>query len=103
MKQAELSPPAIDDDRRRHRRIQVLLSVQVDAGAQPRVGRMTELSRKGARVQLAAPLPVGRVVIRRAGVELGARIAWVRGDAVGLEFDRAMDERSFLQLRRGGS
>lgn len=93
----------IEDDRRRHRRIQVLLAVHIDAGDQPQVGRVVDLSRKGARVQVAGQVLQGqRVVIRRAGVAIGAQVAWRRGAVIGVEFDTPMEERSFLQLRRGG-
>ncbi len=89
-------------DRRRHRRIQVLLAVEVQGDDIPQVARLIELSRTGARLLTSRPLPAdARLLLRRAGVELAARVAWARGVAAGIEFATPLDERSFLQMRRG--
>ena len=89
-------------DRRRHRRIQVLLAVEVQGDDIPQVARLIELSRTGARLLTSRPLPVDRqVLLRRAGVELQARVAWARGLAAGIELAAPLDERSFLKMRRG--
>lgn len=97
-----LIPRAIADDRRRNRRIDVLLSVQVDTDQRPRAGRLKELSRCGARLEFAGQLRVDQtLILRRAGVELEGRVAWCDGQTAGLEFARPLDEASFLQMRRG--
>ena len=89
-------------DRRRHRRIQVLLAVEVHGDEVPQVARLIDLSSTGARLMTSQPLAVDRqVLLRRAGVELQARVAWGRGIAAGIEFATPLDERSFLQMRRG--
>ena len=89
-------------DRRRHRRIQVLLAVEVHGDDVPQVARLIELSRTGARLLTSRPVPVGaQVMLRRAGVELAARVAWARGIAAGVEFATPLDERNFLRMRRG--
>jgi|SRR5688500_12441271 hypothetical protein len=88
-------------DRRRHRRIQVLLAVEVQGDEIPQVARLTELSSTGARLLTSRPLPAdARLVLKRAGVELQARVAWARGISAGVEFATPLDEISFLRMRR---
>ena len=95
-------PPAATGERRRDRRIQVLLAVEIDAERQREAGRLTELSRTGARVQVPGIFPVDEpVTLRRGSVELSGRVVWRRGNAAGIELAEALDERSFLQVRRG--
>jgi hypothetical protein len=94
-------PPALSDERRRHRRIQVLIAVEVQADHYPQVARVTELSREGARLQVARPLKAGsKVTIRRADVAFEAVVAWCRGTAAGVHFVQPLDEACFLKLRR---
>lgn len=94
-------PPAISVERRRSRRIDVLLQVEVEIGGERRLARLTELSRAGARIELRGSKSVGEpLTIRRAGVELRAQIAWAEGSAAGLWFPDALNEDSFLQLRK---
>jgi hypothetical protein len=89
-------------DRRRQRRIQVLLAVEVQGDEVPQVAKLVELSSTGARLLTSRPLLADqRVILRRAGVELQARVAWGRGIAAGVEFATPLDERSFLRMRRG--
>jgi hypothetical protein len=93
----------VDVERRRHRRIQVLLVVELQSDELPQVVKLLELSQLGARLQLARPVQVGSVVsIRRADVVTSATVAWRRGHTVGIRFDRPMDEETFLKLRRSG-
>lgn len=88
-------------DRRRHRRIQVLLAVELEGDEVPQVAKLIDLSRTGARLQTSRPLPVdAQVVLRRAGVELPARVAWARGISAGVEFAAPLDEAAFLRMRR---
>ena len=89
-------------DRRRHRRIQVLLAIEVHGDDVAQVVKLIELSRSGARLLASRPLLVDtRVTLMRAGVALPARVAWARGMAAGVEFAAPLDERNFLRLRRG--
>ena len=89
-------------DRRRHRRIQVLLAVEIHGEDVAQVVKLIELSRSGARLQASRPLPVdAQVTLMRAGVALPARVAWARGLAAGVEFASPLDERDFLRMRRG--
>src|SRR5688500_13862539 len=89
-------------DRRRHRRIQVLLAVEVQGDDIPQVARLIELSSTGARLLTSRPLLADQqVILKRAGVERQARVAWARGTAAGVEFATPLDERSFLRMRRG--
>ena len=88
-------------DRRRHRRIQVLLAVELQGDDVPQVARLIEISRTGGRLLTSRPLPVdAQVVLRRGGVELPARVAWARGISAGIEFATPLDETSFLRMRR---
>jgi hypothetical protein len=95
-------PRAIAHERRRHRRIQVLLVVELHSEGLPQVARMMELSRHGARLQLARPVVVdSKATIRRAGYALDASVVWCCGTSAGVQFERPLDENGFLKLRRG--
>ena len=97
-----MSYAAVDDippayDRRRNRRTSLYLSVQVDAGSLPRTGKLKELSRTGAKLEVASPLAVNNLIIlSRAGVELPARVVWSKGQIAGLEFAFPLPEENFL-------
>jgi hypothetical protein len=91
-------------EKRRSRRIEVLLPVEIELRGQRHLGRITELSRAGARLQMLAHKARGdAVVIRRAGVEIRSLIVWTEGTYAGLWFAEPMDEGVFLQLRRTGN
>ena len=88
-------------ERRRSRRIEVLLQVEVEIGGERRLARLTELSRAGARIELRGSNSVGEpLTIRRGGIELQAQVVWSEGSAAGLWFPHAMNEDEFLQLRK---
>lgn len=88
-------------ERRQSRRIKVLLPVQIEAEGERHIGRITELSRAGARIEVRAPLASGQaVIVRRGGIELHGQVVWVEAPAAGLWFPCAMDEGTFLQIRR---
>lgn len=92
---------AISPDRRHRRRIEVMLPVEVEIAGENRVGRISELSRAGARITLRGEKASGdAVVIRRSGLELQAQIVWVDGLTAGLWFAEPMSESFFLQLRK---
>lgn len=94
-------PPAIAHERRRTRRIEVLIPVEIEIGGERRVARITEMSRAGARITLRGLSTTGEeLVIRRNGVELKALVVWADGLQAGLWFPEPMDEASFLQLRK---
>jgi hypothetical protein len=93
------SPKPIE--RRRSRRIEVLLQVEVETGGARRLGRLTEISRAGGRIELRGPKSIGDpVTVRRGGVELKGQIVWWEGAVAGLWFPKPMDEESFIQLRK---
>jgi hypothetical protein len=93
-------PPAIPIERRRSRRIQVSLQVVVEIGGNSSGGRLTELSRAGARIELRGRWTVGEsLIVRRNGVELHAQIVWSDGSTAGLLFPEPMVEVSFSKLR----
>jgi len=94
-------PPAIDYERRRYRRVEVRLAVELSSGGQPQLAGLLDISREGARLQITQPLPVGAAAtIRCAGVSMEARIAWARDEQVGVRLVSQIDESSFLKLRR---
>jgi len=94
-------PLTVLHERRRTRRIQVLLLVEVELRGERHIGRITELSRAGARIEARATKATGEaIVIRRGDVELHGQIAWAYGAVAGLWFPTPMDECTFLQLRR---
>jgi hypothetical protein len=97
----DLIPPAVPHERRRSRRIAVQLQVEVEICGKRLIGRITELSRAGARIELRGAKPVkDAVIIRRPGIELHGHIVWADGEAAGLWFPKPMDEDTFVQLRR---
>ena len=88
------------------KRNRVLLSAKLRTGSGEVDARLRDLSRKGALVECNAPLKVGdEVVFARGATVVPARIAWVGGNRMGLEFLRMIDESEVLvQLgRTGGS
>jgi hypothetical protein len=94
-------PPAIPDERRRSRRIAIQLQVEVEIRGEQLIGRITELSRAGGRIDVPGVKSVGdAVIIRRGGIELHGHIVWAESVTAGLWFPAPMDEDTFLQLRR---
>jgi hypothetical protein len=95
------TPASMFDERRRSRRIEVLLQVEVEIGGERRLARLTELSRAGARLELRGYKSIGEpLTIRRGGIELQAQLVWFEGSAAGLWFPQPMDEDEFLKLRK---
>lgn len=95
-------PMAVEVERRRHCRIEALVPVELEIGGLTHVARITDLSQRGARVEVD-PLPdVGTaVVLKRSGVALAGRTVWSRGNEAGLEFMSPLDPKYFLRIRRG--
>lgn len=94
-------PPAIANERRRTRRIEVMLPVEVELNGEKRVARITEMSRAGARLTLRGPTTTNSVLtIRRNGIEMQAVVVWADDSQAGVWFPQPMDENSFLQLRK---
>jgi hypothetical protein len=97
----DVIPPALHVERRRSRRIDVLLQVEVEIGGERRLARLTELSRAGARIEMRGSKSVGEyLTIRRAGFKLQAQVVWADPSAAGLWFPEPLVEERFLQLRR---
>lgn len=92
--------PDVPFERRSSRRIPVSLPVDIEIGDTRCTGRMTELSRAGARMELRGRWTAGEALkISRNGIQLEAQIVWSDGSAAGLLFTEPMIESSFLQLR----
>jgi hypothetical protein len=97
----ELIPPAIPLERRRARRIQVSLPVDLETDRGRLLARVTEVSRAGARLDLCNQGATGdAVTLRGNGLTVQARIVWTDDSGTGLWFPHPLDENSFLQLRR---
>jgi hypothetical protein len=98
-------PPAIDVERRRTRRIDVSLPVEVEVRGETRPARLTDLSRAGGRIDdFAPPKSLGEpLTLRRNGVELNAQIVWADRSSAGLWFPEPMGETSFIRLRHRAS
>jgi hypothetical protein len=97
-------PPIAPLERRRGRRIQVSLQVEVELSGERRAARMTEVSRAGARLEQGEQGATGdSVILRCNGVTLEAKIVWTDHSGTGLWFPEALDETSFLQLRSATS
>jgi hypothetical protein len=93
--------PPLPYEQRGDRRINVVFAVAVEAAGRPQIGRITELSRSGARLLLPTLLATGEeVVLRRGGLDLIGKVTWQRHDSVGIGFIKPLDETAFLRLRR---
>lgn len=84
------------------KRNRVLLAAKLRTRAGEVDARLRDLSRKGALVECGEPLSVGdEVVFSRGQTVVPARVAWVGGNRLGLEFLRMIDESEVLvQLGR---
>ncbi len=86
---------------RRHERFSVVLSVVCKDGERSLADQVVNLSAGGARVQTRTPLPPGTkhhfaitvpdVKLRASVVDVEATVAWVQGDAMGLQFTKHND------------
>ncbi len=93
-------PRAIPFERRKARRIQVLLPIEVEIEGETRIGQIVELSSTGARVATKDAKTGVSVVLRRAGVEVCGRVVWANGLVAGVRFPQPIAESDFIQLRR---
>jgi hypothetical protein len=94
-------PPYHSGERRRHRRIQVMLSVTLAEGTRQAVARVSELSSHGLRLSSTIEFSEGeQVSVTRGDVTLSGRVAWRRDNIMGVQLDMAVDEHSFLRFRR---
>jgi hypothetical protein len=87
------------------KRARVLLAARLRTSYGDVEARLRDLSQKGALVECYEPLEVdSEVVFSRGDTIVPARIAWVSGNRVGLEFLRMIDESEVLvQLGRAPS
>ena len=93
-------PPAVPFERRRARRIQLQLAIELEMGGDKRIGRIVELSRTGARITTDGAQAGNSVILRRAGVEVHGQVVWTNGSLAGLRFPVPIDEAHFVQLRK---
>lgn len=93
-------PHAVPFERRRARRIQLQLAIELDFDGEKRIGRIVELSRTGARITTEGAQAGRSVVLRRAGVEVLGQIVWTNGSLAGLRFPVPIDEDGFIRLRK---
>ncbi len=84
------------------KRNRVLLSAKLRTPYGEVDARLRDLSQKGALIECEAPFRVGdEVIFARAATVVPARIAWIGGGRMGLEFLRMIDESEVLvQLGR---
>jgi hypothetical protein len=95
-------PFAVPVERRRHRRIDTRMLVEVGTIEGSQEARITNLSQRGTSVELSESLIVGTpVIVKRAGVALAGRVVWSKGTTAGIEFMLPLDPGDFLQIRRG--
>lgn len=99
---AETFPGETSGRQRSAKRNRVLLAAKLRTSAGEVDARLRDLSQKGALVECNEPLSVGEeVVFTRGATKVPARVAWVGGNRVGLEFLRMIDENEVLvQLGR---
>jgi hypothetical protein len=99
---AENFPGETTDRQRSAKRNRVLLAAKLLTKHGELDARLRDLSRKGALIECGGPLQVGdEVVFSRSTTVVPARVAWVGGNRIGLEFLRMIDENEVLvQLGR---
>lgn len=102
---AENLPGESNGRQRSAKRNRVLLSARLRTRHGEVDARLRDLSRKGALIECRCPVEVGdEVVFVRTDTIVPARVAWVGGNRIGLEFLRMIDESEVLvQLGRPSS
>lgn len=95
-------PGVTSAGQRSAKRNRVLLAAKLKTSKGDVDARLRDLSRKGALVECGEMLEVGdEVTFTRGTTSVPARVAWVGGNRVGLEFRRMIDESEVLvQLGR---
>jgi PilZ domain len=93
-------PPAVPFERRRARRIQLQIAIELDLDGEKRIGRIVEMSRTGARITTEGARAGQSVILRRAGVEVHGQVVWTNGSLAGLRFPVPIDENRFVKLRK---
>lgn len=88
--------------KRTTKRNRVLLAAKLRTAYGEVDARLRDLSRKGALVECGETMAVGdEVVFTRGSTTVPARVAWIGGNRIGLEFLRMIDESELLvQLAR---
>ena len=87
-------------ERRKHRRMQVMLAAEVASGSMEEPARVVEVSARGVRVSVSPAFQVQQeVVVRRGGTAIAGRIVWRSGFLAGIEFQAEINEHAFLRFR----
>lgn len=82
---------------RRAKRSRVLLSARLRTDAGELDVRLRDLSRKGALVECQGALSVGdEIIFTRGETVVPARVAWIGGNRLGIEFLEMIDESEVL-------
>ena len=87
------------------KRARVLLNARLETSSATLEARLRDLSQRGALIECTERLEIdSEVVFSRGGTRVPARVAWVSGKRVGLEFLRPIQESEVLrQLERCAS
>ena len=89
-------------DRRSAGRLTVALPVILDLGSRKLGARLLDLGLGGARVELdVLPMPHSHVTLRCGTISVMAKVAWIRGNHVGLTFRSLLTDLQVVeQVRR---
>lgn len=83
--------------KRKSKRARVLLSATIRTADGEFPARLRDLSQRGALLETANPPAVGSdITFARGETVVPARVAWVGGNRIGLEFVRPIDEHEVL-------
>jgi len=83
-----------EQEYRRYGRRRVMLAATLHSVHGETNAVLLDLSRGGAMLSASPPLPVGcKLLLVRHSLEASARVAWVEGSRLGLEFDDPLDEQ----------
>ena len=87
-------------ERRKHRRMQVMLAVDIVSEAKRELARAVEISAGGLRIEVPPSFShEERITVQRGELSIPGRVVWRRGRMLGVEFDEVIDEHAFLRFR----
>lgn len=93
---------ATPDRRQANRHMAVFLLVRLEAGGRQTIGRVVNISARGAKVETILPLSVGQdlQIELRSDTSLSGTVRWVAEKTAGIEFDHDVPLQDFLTRKQ---
>lgn len=97
-----LDTDSLGDRRQANRHMAVFLLVRVEAGGRQNIGRVVNISARGAKVETTLPLQVGQElhIELRSDTSVSGTVRWVADRAAGIEFDHDVPLQDFLTRKQ---